>query len=164
MKSGVSRSALTLSLTFTLMLATGAFAATPADPAASKPQKPTKPTKPISVDQSGSFLIDSATSEKLWEANLPARVKALYPVRKFRFVSEVGGGFNEAKLCVVSAHVMMLPVVRLPIQGLKAIYAPIKSATAYDAVPNLSREQCQALARSKLKDAIQSVAAALAAS
>ncbi len=164
MKSGVSRSALTLSLTFTLMLATGAFAATPADPAASKPQKPTKPTKPISIDQSGSFLIDSATSEKLWEANLPARVKALYPVRKFRFVSEVGGGFNEAKLCVVSAHVMMLPVVRLPIQGLKAIYAPIKSATAYDAVPNLSREQCQALARSKLKDAIQSVAAALAAS
>ena len=167
MKSGVARSALALSLIFTLMLATGAFAATPADPAASKPQKPTKPTKPtkpISVDQSGSFLIDSATSEKLWDANLPARVKALYPVRKFRFVSEVGGGFNEAKLCVVSAHVMMLPVVRLPIQGLKAIYAPIKSATAYDAVPNLSREQCQALARSKLKDAIQSVAAALAAS
>ena len=164
MKSGVARSAPTVSLTLTLMLATGAFAATPADPAASKPQKSTKPTKPISIDQSGSFLIDSAASEKLWEANLPARVKALYPVRKFRFVSEVGGGFNEAKLCVVSAHAMMLPVVRLPVQGLKAIYAPIKSATAYDAVPNLSREQCQALARSKLQDAIQSVAAALAAS
>ena len=169
MKSGVASSALTLtlSLSFTLMLSTSAFAATPADPAASKPAKPakpTKPTKPISVDQSGSFLIDSATSEKLWGANLPARVKKLYPVRKFRFVSEVGGGFNEAKLCIVSAHAMMLPVVRLPIQGLKAIYEPIKSATAYDAVPNLSREQCQALARSKLKDAIQSVAAALAAS
>ena len=159
MKSGVARSALSLSLT--LMLATSAFAATPADPVASKPAKP---TKPISVDQSGSFLIDSATSEKLWEANLPARVKKLYPVRKFRFVSEVGGGFNEAKLCIVSAHAMMLPVVRLPIQGLKAIYAPIKSATAYDAVPNLSREQCQALARTKLQDAIQSVASALAAS
>ena len=166
MKSGVASSALTLtlSLSFTLMLSTSAFAATPADPAASKPAKPTKPTKPISVDQSGSFLIDSATSEKLWEANLSARVKKLYPVRKFRFVSEVGGGFNDAKLCIVSAHAMMLPVVRLPIQGLKAIYAPIKSATAYDAVPNLSREQCQALARSRLQDAIQSVAAALAAS
>ena len=160
MKSGVASSALIL----TLMLATSAFAATPADPAASKAVKPTKPTKPISVDQSGSFLIDSATSEKLWEENLPARVKKLYPTRRFRFASEVGGGFNDAKLCIVSAHVMILPVVRLPIQGLKAIYAPIKSATAYDAVPNLSREQCQALARSKLKDAIQSVAAALAAS
>ena len=77
MKSGVASSALTLtlSLSFTLMLSTSAFAATPADPAASKPAKPTKPTKPISVDQSGSFLIDSATSEKLWGANLPARVK-----------------------------------------------------------------------------------------
>ena len=157
MKSGVASSVLTL----TLMLATSAFAATPADPAATKAAKP---TKPISVDQSGSFLIDSATSEKLWEENLPARVKKLYPTRKFRFASEVGGGFNDAKLCIVSAHAMMLPVVRLPVQGLKAIYAPIKSATAYDAVPNLSREQCQALARSKLKDAIQSVAAALAAS
>ena len=159
MKSGVASSA--LALTVTLMLGASAFAARPADPAASKPAKP---TKPISVDQSASFLIDSAVSEKLWEANLPARVKALYPVRKFRFASEVGGGFNEAKLCIVSARAMMLPVVRLPIQGLKAIYAPIKSATAYDAVPNLSREQCQALARSRLKDAIQSVAAALAAS
>ena len=162
MKSGVASSA--LALTVTLMLGASAFAATPADPAATKPAKPAKPAKAISVDQSGSFLIDSAVSEKLWEANLPTRVKALYPVRKFRFASEVGGGFNEAKLCIVSARAMMLPVVRLPIQGLKAIYAPIKSATAYDAVPNLSREQCQALARSKLKDAIQSVAAALAAS
>ena len=174
MKSGVARSALTstlalslslsLSLSFTLMQASGAFAATPADPAAARPAKPAKPARPISVDQSFSFLIDNATSEKLWEANLSARVKALYPVRKFRFASEVGGGFNDARLCVVSARAMMLPVVRLPVQGLKAIYAPIKSATAYDAVPNLSREQCQALAHSKLKDAIQSVAAALAAS
>lgn len=162
MKSGAASSA--LSLTLTLLLATSVYAATPADPAATKPAKPAKPTKPISVDQSRSFLIDGATSEKLWEANLSARVKALYPVRKFRFVSEVGGGFNEAKLCIVSARAMMLPVVRLPVQGLRAIYAPIKTSTAFDAVPNLSREQCQALARSKLKDAIQSVASALAAS
>lgn len=148
MKSGVA------SLAVTLMLATNAFAADP---------KPPKPAKPISVDQSASFLIDSATSAKLWHENTPARVKKLYPIRKFRFVSEVGGGFNEGKLCIVSARAMMLPVVRLPVQGLKAIYAPIKSSTAFDAVPNLSREQCQALARTKLKDAIQSVAGALAA-
>ena len=140
------------SLAVALMLATSAFAAPP------------KPPKPISVDQSASFLIDAATSEKLWEANTPASVKKLYPTRKFRFVSEVGGGFNESKTCIVSARAMMLPVVRLPVQGLKAIYAPIKAATAFDAVPNLSREQCQELARAKLKDAIQSVASALAAS
>lgn len=152
MKAGVASLAVTV--TVTLMLATSAFAADP---------KPAKPPKPISVDQSASYLIDPAASEKLWEENLPAKVKKLYPTNKFRFVSEVGGGFNEAKTCIVSARAMMLPVVRLPIQGVKAIYAPVKSATAFDAVPNLSREQCQELARSKLKEAIQSVASALVA-
>ncbi len=137
-----------------LMLSTSVFAADP---------KPVKPSKPMSVDESASFLIDPAVSEKLWAENIPAKVRKLYPSNKFRFVTEVGGGFNEAKTCIVSARAMMLPVVRLPIQGPKAIYAPIKSSTAFDAVPNLSREQCQALARSKLKEAIQSVASALAA-
>ena len=136
------------SLAMTLMLSTSAFAAT---------------QKPMSVDKSATFLIDSAASEKVWRENTPARVTKLYPANKFRFVSEVGGGFTESKTCVVSAHVMLLPVVRLPVQGSKAVYAPIKSATAFDAVPNLSREQCQELARAKLKDAIQSIASALAA-
>ena len=59
---------------------------------------------------------------------------------------------------------MVLPVVTLPIQGAKLVYAPIKAATAFDAKPNLSKEQCQDLAKAKLKEAIQSVASALAAS
>ena len=143
MKPGVA------SLAVTLMLATGAFAATP---------------KPMSVDQSASFLIDSVTTERLWKENTPARVVKLYPSKKFRFVSEVAGGFNEGKTCVVSARAMLLPVVLLPIQGTKVIYAPIKTATAFDAVPSLSREQCQELAKAKLKEAIQSVTSALAAS
>ena len=137
------------SLAMTLMLATGAFAAAP---------------KPMSVDQSGSFLIDAAVTEQIWKANTPARVAKLYPSKKFRFVSEVGGGFNEAKTCIVSARAMVLPVVFLPIQGTKIVYAPIKSATSYDAAPNLSREQCQELAKAKLKEAVQSVTSALAAS
>ena len=144
MKFGVASSAVV-----TLMLANAAFAATP---------------KPMSNDQSGSFLIDSATSEQMWRANTPARVVKLYPSKKFRFVSEVGGGFNEAKTCIVSARAMLLPVVFLPIQGTKIVYAPIKSATTYDAAPNLSREQCEELAKSKLKEAIQSVTSALVAS
>ncbi|MEP7102378.1 MAG: hypothetical protein ABI781_17845 [Burkholderiales bacterium] len=131
------------------MLATSVFAATP---------------KPMSVDQSANFLIDAATAEKIWKENTPARVAKLYPTRKFRFVSEVTGGFNEAKTCVVTARAMLLPVVMLPVQGSKIVYAPIKSATAFDAVPSLSREQCQDLARSKLKEAIQSVTSALVAS
>ncbi len=143
MKSGVA------SLALTLAFAAGAFAA---------------PPKPISVDESASFLIDAATTERLWKENTPANVLKLYPSKKFRFVSEVGGGFNDAKLCVVSARAMVLPVVTLPIQGAKLVYSPVKAATAFDALPNLSKEQCQELARSKLKQAIQSVASALAAS
>ena len=142
MKPGVA------SLAVTLMLATSAFAATP---------------KPMSVDRSANFLIDSATAEKIWKENTPARVAKLYPTRKFRFVSEITGGFNEGRLCVVTARAMLLPVVMLPLQGSKVVYTPIKSATAFDAAPNLSREQCQELARTKLKEAIQSISSALVA-
>ena len=58
---------------------------------------------------------------------------------------------------------MLLPVVFLPIQGSKIVYEPIKSATAFDAVPNLDKEHCQELAKTKLKEAVQSVTSALAA-
>ena len=136
-------------LAVTLMLASGAFAAKP---------------KPTSVDESASFLIDEATSARIWKENTPARVAKLYPQAKFRFVSEVGGGFNEAKTCVVTARAMLLPVVLLPLQGRKLVYPPVKAATAFDAVPNLSREQCQELARAQLKQAVQSVMASLASS
>ena len=142
MKSGVA------SLAVMLMLTTSAFAA---------------PPKPISVDKSANFLIDPEIAEKIWKENTPARVAKLYPSRKFRFVSEVTGGFNEGKTCVVTARAMLLPVVRLPMQGAKVVYAPIKSATAFDAVGGLSREPCQDLGKSKQKEAVQAVTSALAA-
>jgi hypothetical protein len=132
----------------TLVLTTSAFAA---------------PPKPMSADRSDNFLIDAASAEKIWKENTPARVSKLYPAKKFRFVSEVTGGFNDGKTCVVTARAMLLPVVLLPVQGTKVIYTPIKSATAFDAVPSLSREQCQGLARAKLKEAVQSLVGAFAA-
>ena len=150
MKPGVASSAVAA---MTLMLATSAFAADP---------KPPKAAKPMSTDQSANFLIDATAAEKIWKDNTPARVTKLYPTKKFRFVSEVTGGFNESKTCVVTARAMLLPVVLLPVQGSKIVYAPIKSATAFDAAQGLSREQCQELARGKLKQAVQSVTSALA--
>lgn len=120
--------------------------------------------KPMSTDQSANFLIDTPTAEKIWKDNIPARVSKLYPRKKFRFVSEVTGGFTEARTCVVAARATLMPVVVLPVQGSKIVYSPIRSATAFDAAPGLSREQCQELARGKLKEAIQSVTSALAAS
>ena len=132
MKSGVA------SLAVTLMLATGAQAA---------------PPKPMSVDRSGSSLIDAATTEKIWKENTSARVLKLYPTKKFRYVSEMGGGFTEGKTCVVSARAMVLPVVYLPVQGSKIIYEPVKAATAFDAVPGLTGAQCSELASAKLRAA-----------
>jgi hypothetical protein len=145
MKIGIASS-----LVLTLALAANAEAA--------------KPPKPVSTDQSASFLIDPAAAEQVWKDNLPARVMKLYPTKRFRYASEVSGGFTGDKTCVVTARAMVLPVVHLPVQGAKAVYAPIKSATAFDAAPNLSSAQCQDLAKTKLKEAVQSVAASLAAS
>jgi hypothetical protein len=146
MKFGVA------SLALTLMLATHAFAATP------------KPPKPMSADSSANFLIDSSAAEQIWRDNTPARVMKLYPINKFRYVSDVTGGFTDSKTCVVAARAMLLPVVHLPVQGAKVVYAPVKAASAFDAVPNLTQAQCQDLAKAKLKEAVQSIAAALAAS
>lgn len=125
----------------TLLLAASAFAAVP---------------KSLSIDKSASFLIDEATSEQIWNANLPANVKKLYPAKKWRFVSDIGGGFTESKMCVITARAMLLPL-----RGKDLIFAPAKSATTFDAVPNLTQEKCQELARAKLKEAIQAVVSAL---
>jgi hypothetical protein len=125
---------------------------------------PPKAPKRMSTDASADFLIDAAAAEQIWKENMPARVLKLYPVKKYRYASEVSGGFTENKTCVITARAMLLPVVHLPLQGPKAVYAPIKAATAFDAVPSLSQAQCQDLAKAKLKEAVQSVASALAAS
>lgn len=134
-------------LAASLLAAASAFAASP---------------RPLSTDMSFDFLIDSPAAAKIWKENIPARVEKLYPSKKFRFVSQVSGGFTEGKVCVVTARAMLMPIVRLPVQGAKVVYSPIKTATAFDAVPDLDRERCQDLARAKLKEAVQSIASALA--
>lgn len=118
--------------------------------------------RPLSTDTSADFLMDPPTSAAIWKDNVPVRVAKLYPAKKFRFVSEVSGGFTDSKVCVVTARAMLLPIVRLPVQGAKVVYTPIKSATAFDAVADLSQGQCQALAKTKLKEAVRSVASSLA--
>ena len=114
------------------------------------------PPRPISIDRSSSFLVNAAESEELWKASVSPRVKRLYPATKYRFVSDVGGGFTDNKTCVVSARAMLLPV-----RGPSVIYSPVKSATVFDAAPGLDRGQCVELAQAKLKEAIQSMVGAL---
>ena len=104
----------------------------------------------ITVDHSTETLIDAKAAKALWEPVLTARLARLYPPKKWGFITEVGGGFNPAKTCVITARAMMVPR-----SGKTLVFAPMKTATAFDALPNATQEQCKDLAKTKLKEAMQ---------
>lgn len=104
----------------------------------------------ITLDNSTETLIDKKTAQSLWEPHLTARLARLYPPKKWGFATEVEGGFNQAKTCVITARAMMLPR-----SGKSLVFAPLKTATAFDALPNATQTQCKDLAKTKLKEAIQ---------
>jgi hypothetical protein len=112
----------------------------------------------VSVDHSTETLVDKATAKAMWQEALPARLVKLYPPKKWGFVSEVEGGFNAAKTCVITARAMMMPL-----RGKLLTFKPAKTATAFDALPNATNEQCKELARTKLKEAITAVVGGLIA-
>lgn len=117
------------------------------------------PPKFITIDSSSAPLMNGAIAKVMWKEALPAaRVAKLYPPTKWGFASEVQGGFNPAKTCVITARVMMLPV-----RGKGLDFKPAKVATAFDALPNASEQQCDDLARSKLKEAMQALVSSLVA-
>ena len=117
------------------------------------------PPQFVTIDNSSGPLMDSATAKAMWKEILPtARLARLYPPRKWGFASEVEGGFNAVKTCIVTARAMLLPV-----RGKGLLLVPEKMATAYDALPNATNEQCKALAKVKLKEAMQAVVAGLVA-
>jgi hypothetical protein len=60
--------------------------------------------------------------------------------------------------CVVSARVMLVP---LTATAKAVLFRPQKMATAFDAAQSSSTEQCQALAREKLKESTTAVVSAL---
>lgn len=110
------------------------------------------------VDHSATSLIDKDTAMAVMKENIPARVWRLYPANRYAFVSQVEGGVTGAGTCVVTARVMMLPLT----PTMKAVlFRPQKTATAFDSVAGAGREQCQALAREKLKEATAAVVSAL---
>ncbi|WP_374566570.1 hypothetical protein [Ideonella sp.] len=114
----------------------------------------------ITLDHSTDTVLDKATAQAVWAEGLAGKTEKLnklYPTKRWGFVSEVEGGFNQAKTCVVTARVMMLPVT----VAKSLVFKPNKTATAFDALPNATREQCQDLAKTKLKEAIQGVLSSL---
>lgn len=110
------------------------------------------------VDHSTAALIDKDTAMAVMAENIPARLWRVYPANKYAFVSQVEGGVTGNGTCVVTARVMMLPLT----PTMKAVlFRPQKTATAFDSVASAGREQCQAVAREKLKEATAAVVSAL---
>jgi len=116
------------------------------------------PAKAVLLDFSSSALIDNASAKAMLAEGIPAKVWKVYPASKWGFVSQVEGGITTAGTCVVTARVMMVPLTGT----LKAVlFRPEKIATSFDALTGATAGKCQALARAKLGEALESVVSSL---
>lgn len=107
-------------------------------------------------NNSPAVLINDAAATTVWTENLPEKLAKVYPVKKWGYLSEVNGGFDDHKMCVVAARAMMVPV-----SGKNFIYEPRKLAATIGTQAGATPEQCSALAKAKLKEAVHAVVAAL---
>lgn len=115
------------------------------------------PAPYLTLDHSTELLMDKATANALWQESLPAaRLARLYPPRKWGFVSQVEGGFTDARVCIVTARAMLLPR-----KGKTLVFVPRQTATAFASEAGATRQQCRDTARAKLKEAIAAVTAPL---
>jgi hypothetical protein len=112
----------------------------------------------LTIDHSTEALMDTATAAAMWKKNLPLALTRLYPVGKWGFASEVEGGFDDGKVCVVTARALLLPR-----SGKNLLFKPAKMATAFGSQAGATPDQCQALAQAKLGEAMASIRAALSA-
>ncbi len=112
------------------------------------------------LDHSNSNLIDTATAKAVLTDNIPARVWKIHKPGDFAFLSQVEGGLNAQRTCVVTARVMLLPLTgTLNVPMWRPL--PKMTATAYDAQVNSSTEQCKAVAKDKLKEATLAIASGI---
>ena len=116
------------------------------------------PKNAVLVDHSSAGLIDGPAAKAIVAEGIPARAWKLYPASKWGYVSQVEGGFTSGGTCVVTARVMLMQLT----PTMKAmLFRPHKTATAFDAVAGASQAQCQELARTKLKEALDGVVSSL---
>ncbi len=113
-------------------------------------------------DRSTESLMPPGAADAVWRAQIQKsganRLAKLYAPARWGFLSQVEGGFNEAKTCVVTARAALLPR-----SGKSLLFTPEKMATTFDAQPGATQEQCQALARAKLDEAVGAVMGSLVA-
>ena len=116
------------------------------------------PKKAVLIDHSNVTLIDGKMALDMLGKSIPARVWKIYPVNRWGFVSQVEGGFTPSGICVITARVMMMELTPTRKQ---MEFRPHQTATAFDALPGATREQCRNAARGKLQEAIDSVVSSL---
>ena len=104
------------------------------------------------IDHSNHSLIDEATAKSVLTDNIPARVWKIHKPGDFAFLSQVEGGMNSQRICVITARVMLLPLTgTLNVPMWRPL--PKMTATAFDAKADASLDQCKAMAKDKLKEA-----------
>lgn len=113
--------------------------------------------KRILLDLSSEALMDKASARATMAEVIPEKLWKLYPASKWGFVSQVEGGFNSAKICVVTARVMLAPLTVT--NGV--ILRPEQRVTTFDALPGATAEQCKKLAKDKLREATEGVVSSL---
>jgi hypothetical protein len=113
------------------------------------------------ADDSSPALMSRDEAIAIWRSNVNdtqrERIRKLYPVSKWGFVSQVEGGFAADKICVVTARVMMVPRST----GGRLLFKPTKSATTFAAQPGATVEQCRATAKEKLQEAVYALITSL---
>jgi len=115
------------------------------------------PAAPLTLDHSNTRLIDKSVALALWKEAQTAKVVKLYPVARWGFVSEVEGGFDDAKACIVTARAMMLPR-----SGKTLVFNPSRTATTFGMQAGATDDQCRVLAKAKLGEAITALYSVLA--
>jgi hypothetical protein len=136
-------------------LSVAAVAALSVLPAAAQP---VREAKSLLLDLSTPKLISSEDAKALVREMVPARVWALYPEGRWTFLTQVEGGVTPGGVCVVTARVVLLPrtaTVRA------VMWRPEQVATTFDAKPGATPDECKAVARTKLQEAITAVVSAL---
>lgn len=114
------------------------------------------PAQYVIVDHSTANLVTPAEAEAAWLKHQSPKVVKLFPAKKWGFLSQVEGGIDNNKTCVITARALMLPRA-----GKNLVFKPEKSATTFGSVAAASPEQCKALAKAKLDEAIVAIGSAL---
>lgn len=110
------------------------------------------------LDFSTPSLIASDDAKKIMDSVIPEKLWKIYSPKKYVFISQVEGGITPAGICAVTARVMLMPLT----PAAKAVlFRPQQVATAFDAVPSSTADQCKATAAEKLKEATTAVVSSL---